>query len=462
MVDDGVILALDIGTTRLKLGLFDGLANLIELASCSYPLHTRGGERVEADPEDWWRGFLDCCARMRHSLSDVRVITMSEASPGTMMLDGGGNPLTPAVPFLDRRSSKQSRRIRLEIGEDQLLEKTGNLPTPGACGASTILWWRENEPALYQKAKVFAQTNTFFGHRLTGHFGIDPSAVSLTAMFNTTRPEDGWNLNIVEQLGLPAQKLPPIVNSCEVLGPLRSDVAKKVHLPEGVPVLMSGNDIALGALSGGLMEQGKVVDIMGTAEILTTCLEAPYPSPNYSNRCHVIPDRWITMYVLNTGGESLRWFAKVFCSDMDLDRFFDVYLPKCIRAALQRETEEGGLDVPKFIPFLSGDYYSPDEVRATITDLHLSHSRDDLLVGMIKTSMELNTKHLRELASKISLSREMILTGGAHSAAFVEAKKRWMGDFEYVIQEQSSLHGAALLGKIFLDRTLAGMGTATT
>jgi len=450
MARKGVILALDIGTTGFKLGLFDREGKLIEMTNTYYPINAYDG-KADSDPEKWWAGFLDCRKRMKSSLKDVEVMPMGVTTPGAMILDKEGNPLTPAVLFMDRRSPEQAQEIRDKIGEERLLSETANLPVPGGCTASTILWWRDNLPEVYKKGHVFAHTNTFFGARLTGKFGMDASTGSLTALFNTTRPEKGWNLEIVRELGIPEEKLPPYVNSWEAVGTLKPEMAKKLNLKAGIPVLMGGNDVACADLSVGLSEQGKIVDIMGTCEILTTCLETPIASPRHNIRCHVIPGRWITMFVLNTGGEAFKWFANVFCQDMSLDSFFKDFLPQALEKVLQREKKGEVLDLPGFLPYLSGDRYSVENIWASITNLHLSHNREDILAGMVKTSMELTAEHIKELSQKVKLSQELILTGGAINPVFIEAKKRWMGDFKYVIKEQSSLQGCAILGKMFLD-----------
>ena len=450
MSGKGVILALDIGTTGFKLGLFDREAELIEMTNCFYPINAYDG-KADSDPGKWWAGFLDCHKRLKSSLKDVEVMPMGVTTPGAMILDGEGNPLTPAVLFMDRRSPEQAQEIRDKIGEERLLSETANLPVPGGCTASTILWWRDNLPEVYRSGHVFGHTNTFFGARLTGKFGMDASTGSLTALFNTTRPEKGWNLEIVRELGIPEEKLPPFVNSWEVVGTLKPEMAKKLNLKAGIPVLMGGNDVACADLSVGLYEQGKVVDILGTCEILTTCLETPIASPRHNIRCHVIPGRWITMFVLNTAGEAFKWFANVFCRDMSLESFFKEFLPETLRKILEREKKGKVLDLPGFLPYLSGDRYSVENIWASITNLHLSHNREDILAGMVKTSMELVAQHLKELSEKVKLSEEMILTGGAINPVFIEAKRKWMGEFKYVIKEQSSLQGCAILGKMFLD-----------
>ena len=36
-----------------------------------------------------------------------------------------------------------------------------------------------------------------------------------------------------------------------------------------------------------------------------TCVDAPVRSPEFNVRCHVLPQRWFSFLVLNTGGKAL-------------------------------------------------------------------------------------------------------------------------------------------------------------
>jgi hypothetical protein len=49
----------------------------------------------------------------------------------------------------------------------------------------------------------------------------------------------------------------------------------------------------------------------------------------------------------------------------------------------------------------------------------------------------------------VQLGRRVITTGGgARIRGYMEVKRRWTGDFEYEYQDQSSLLGAAMLGRM--------------
>ena len=108
-------------------------------------------------------------------------------------------------------------------------------------------------------------------------------------------------------------------------------------------MLTGGNDAVLAALSGGITEPGDISDSCGTCEITSVCLDQPLSSPNFNIRCHVIPGRWITLFVLNTGGKALEWFQHVFCEDMSEQHFYDKYIP----SVLQKFFRSGRCELPK-------------------------------------------------------------------------------------------------------------------
>jgi cell division ATPase FtsA len=49
----------------------------------------------------------------------------------------------------------------------------------------------------------------------------------------------------------------------------------------------------------------------------------------------------------------------------------------------------------------------------------------------------------------VKLGRRVVTTGGgAKIRGYMDVKRRWTGDFEYEYQDQSSLLGAAMLGRM--------------
>lgn len=441
-----VVLAVDAGTTSMKIAIVRDGCEVLASAGRSYPIDIRGME-IDIDTHHWWDSFLSCCLELGSHCPEVEAISLSVSTPGATAFGPDGEALTPAVLFMDGRSGRQAQRIRDIVGEEILLEKTSNLPVSGGCTAATIVWWQEERPELFERAAMFGHTNTLFGKRLTGNWGVDPSTASLTALYNTTTNDGTWNEAIVNALSIPREKLPPIVNSWEPVGELLPGMAEKTGLPAGIPVLMGGNDAMCAALNGGVYREGAVLDVCGTCEIICVGLAKSIPGREYNVRCHVIPGLWSTLYVLNTGGKALEWFYQNFCSGFDADVFYRIYLPKTI----QDYFDEGRRwDLPEYDVFLAGDRYSVEPKRAAFRGLHLNTTREMMLMALIRGNNRYMARHLQEMASRVRLSKRIHLTGGGLSESFIRCKKEWMGDYDYVLRENSSLMGAAQLGHFAL------------
>lgn len=215
--------------------------------------------------------------------------------------------------MLDQRSQRQAQHIIDTVGLKTLLARTGNMPVAGGCSLASILWLRDNLPNVYRQTWVFGHSNTFMGGRLTGRFAIDPSPASLTALYNTVRNDMHWNDEIAGAFGLSLDRLPTILRSFDSVGRVKTTLAGDLGLKRRPHVIIGGNDAVLAAYSVGIENPGDVINVNGTCEISLVCLPRCIYSTNYNVRVHVVPQRWLTLYVMNAGGKALEWFHHTFC-----------------------------------------------------------------------------------------------------------------------------------------------------
>jgi sugar (pentulose or hexulose) kinase len=446
------ILAVDVGTTGFKLAVFtpelDELARFIR----SYPINVYDRVKADVDAEMWWNALKEGCTAVAEHLHDVGVISFSVTTPGLTPMDEDGNAQGPGVLFFDGRSHRQSRAIRAKVGDDWFLEHACNLPVSGGSSLSSILWIRDEQPEIWERTAMFGHTNTYLIKRLTGEWAIDPSTTSITGLYNTRDNDLTWNTPVLEAAGIEPGRLPPLRHSHEAVGTVLPEVAAELGLPSDVQVLTGGNDAVLAALSGGVTENGEIISIIGTAEITYVCVDAPVASPNFNVRCHVVPDRWLTFFVLNAGGQGFEWFKSVFCSEMTDQEFYEDYLPGVLRDFFaQDDLEEAERHLPIYDPFLGGSRYSLSRLTGSFTGLDLESTRDEMLLAVVRGNAMYSGSHLEEVGSHVALGRRVIAAGtGSKIDALMTARRRWFGDYEFEYRDQSSLHGAALLGHRFL------------
>jgi xylulokinase len=449
------ILAIDVGTGRFKLGVYS--RDLIQRCQVVHPYEVNLYNRVFADiePEKWWDALRRCCAAAAPHLGGVGVVSLSVTSPGLVAMAADGTAITPAILFFDGRSLAQAREIRERVGEEHFLRETCNLPVSGGSSLCSMMWVREAEPDLWAAAAKFGHTNTYMAKRLTGEWAVDPSTMSITGMYNTLRHDLTWNERVLDAAGISPALLPPLCHSDEVMGTIRPSVADELGLPAGCPVLIGGNDAVLAALSGGVTEPGQICSVIGTVEITSVCVPRPVASPHFNLRTHVVPNRWLTFFVLNAGGKSLEWFKSVFCSEMTDEEFYNDYLPAVVQRFFASEsvaaTEQ---HLPGYGPFLGGSRYSLERETGFFDRLDLETTRDEMLLALVRGVSQYSGSHLKEVAKFVSLGSSVLITGmGASSDQMLRARKRWFGDYEFLYREQSSLLGAAVLGQMHLNKT---------
>jgi len=445
------ILAIDVGTTAFKIGVFSPDLERRCETSRSYQINLYDHGKADIEPEKWWWALRDSCVELKGFLSSVDIISFSVTTPGFVAMDENGKALGPAILMLDGRSHKQAKEIREKVGEEKFLRETCNLPVSGGSSLCSILWIRENQPKIWDATAKFGHCNTYMVKRFTGEWAIDPSTTSITGLYNTARHDLTWNKDVLTLAEIPETKLPPLMQSYHKVGKILPEIAGELGLPENCDVLCGGNDAVLAALSGGFTSPGDINNICGTCEITNVCVDKPVSSRNFNVRCHVIPNRWMTFFVLNTGGLALDWFHSLFCGEMTQDQFYNEYVPSVLDSFFGRDDRDRlEADLPEYVPFLQGCRYSLEQLTASFSGLTLETTREKMLLGMIKGNAVYHGGHLKEVAKLVKLGRTVMTTGGgAKIRGFLEAKKRWTGDFEYLYQDQSSLLGAAMLGQFY-------------
>jgi sugar (pentulose or hexulose) kinase len=438
------ILAVDIGTTAMKMGIFrestEGLSQLEEFSK-GYPVNMyNNGLFGDIEPEKWQEAFVTGCRQLEEWAPEIDAIALSGTTPGMTAMGADGQALYPAILMLDQRSRSQARRIIERIGLGKLLETTGNMPVAGGCSLASILWIAENEPDIFRKSVVFGHSNTFVGRWLTGTAAIDPSSASLMALYNTVANDLTWNEEIAGAFGLSRDRLPSLIWAHESPGRFRGKLAKDLGFKREPPVVIGGNDAVLAAYSVGVVEPGEAINVNGTCEITLVCLPKCFPSCNYNIRAHVIPGRWLTLYVMNAGGEAFEWFRLLFCSEMTKNDFYRGFIDRAVDEWLDRQSDV------RYIPYLMGSRYCLEPLKASFTGLTRESSREELMAAMVRGLCDYQREHLKEIALEVPLKDKIYVTGGAATPGVLRAKERWMRDCRYEQVEQSSLRGAALLG----------------
>jgi sugar (pentulose or hexulose) kinase len=96
-----LILAVDIGTTSMKMGVFrpaDSTLSLVNEFSQEYEVNIyNNGLCGDIEQDKWKRAFVGGCRAMADTVAGVALICLSGTTPGLTAMDKEGEALYPAI-----------------------------------------------------------------------------------------------------------------------------------------------------------------------------------------------------------------------------------------------------------------------------------------------------------------------------------------------------------------------------
>jgi xylulokinase len=157
------ILAVDHGTSAMKVALADTCGEILAFEFEDTPLYLSPDGGAEQDPDEWWDGFVKATRRLlaNHPVpkEDIVGICVSSQWSGTVAVDEGGRHLMNAIIWMDSRGEPYIRQKNEGILNIQgygilniarWLRSTGGLPAKsGKDPIAHILYLKNERPEIY-------------------------------------------------------------------------------------------------------------------------------------------------------------------------------------------------------------------------------------------------------------------------------------------------------------------------
>jgi xylulokinase len=407
-----MLLGLDLGTSSVKALLMQENGDAVGEGSAPYPVRAPRPGWAESYPDEWWAAVLEAVeAVLGRRGQEVAALGLSGQMHGVVLADEGGLPLRPAVLWADARSGA-ALEAYLGLDED-LRRRLANPPAVGMAGPS-LLWLRDHEPDSYTSARWALQPKDWLRMRLTGDVVAEPSDASATLLYDL--PADDWSHAAVEDLGLRAELLAPLVSSADVAGTLTAEAAEELGLRQGLPVAAGAADTAAAMLGVGLSRPGPVQLTIGTGGQIVTPKERPDVDPHLRTHLYrgALPGLWYAMAAIQNAGLALEWVRKVL----------GVSWGEVYKEAFAVPPGSGGV---AFLPYLSGERtprFDPG-ARGAWTGLGLEHTRGHLLRAALEGVAFALREGLEALEALGVSAPEVRLAGGGASGAGGESGDPW-------------------------------------
>lgn len=426
------ILSVDFGTSSVKAAVVDENCNTISWAKSSYDFNVYDNDKVELDIDVVFNGFVECTRKMREYMDKIELIGYDTFSPSPVFMDEEGDVLYPLITHLDRRSRKQTRQIVKAMGEDAYQKITGILPFTGGASLTSMMWMKENEPGIFNKAYKIGHFNTYIYKKFTGVWATEQVNASMMGIYETIKGT-GWSKEICRAFGIPEEKLPEIKEAGAILGKLRKEVAELTGLREGIPVALGSNDAATAQVGAGNTETGDILDISGSSEMVSILTDKPIVNKKYYLRKAATQGKW-QIFAITIGGFAIDWFRKEFYKEMEINQFYNEYLADVIKNKLHKTTV-------KFWPYLAGDRQSLKKKRGMFSGLTLETSREDMLISIMFGTHNPIVETIDIASKSIQLNRTIKITGGLTEESYISLKKSIFKGYDFETVDDCPIKG---------------------
>lgn len=301
-------LGIDLGTSSVKCVLLDDTQRLIASEHAALTVTRPHDGWAEQSPVDWIAGLERALAALasshRKAMGAVRGIGLSGHMHGATLVDDEDRVLRPCMLWNDTRAHEQAHRLDTARSR----ELSGNILFPGFT-APKVAWLAEHEPAVFERIACVLLPKDHVRLWLTGERVSEMSDASGTGWLDVGTRD--WSKELVDASGLSLAQMPRLVEGSSVSGTVRSALAERFGLPEGVVVAGGGGDNAASACGMGTVAEGQAFVSLGTSGVLFAANDRFMPNAASAVHafCHALPDTWHQMGVILAATDSLNWLA---------------------------------------------------------------------------------------------------------------------------------------------------------
>ena len=155
-------LVMDIGTSSTKISLFNIMGKKLKTHSYSYDVLMPEVGWAEQDPEIWWSAICKLCKNnlKAYEIEKIIAVIVVGQAPSCVPIDVSGNPVRPAILWLDRRSTSQVDWLKIKMQEERVGPISSNR-LDSYFGGVKWLWFIQNQPDLYQQTWKILQANSY-------------------------------------------------------------------------------------------------------------------------------------------------------------------------------------------------------------------------------------------------------------------------------------------------------------
>lgn len=318
MTEKDLILALDNGTQSVRALLFDLHGSLLAKARVPIePYFSPAPGLAEQHPQVFWQALCQACRKLwtvegvdKERIAGVALTTQRS----TMInLDKNGQPLRPAIVWLDQRRTEGLKPVGGLWG---LAFRIAGMTRTAAYlqAEAEANWLRTHQPQIWENTHKYLLLSGYLTYRMTGRFvdsvGCQVGYLPFDYKRLTWAASWDWKWQAVP---IRREMLVELVPPTHLLGEISASAAQETGIPKGLPLIAAAADKACEVIGSGALQPHIGCLSYGTAATINTThrryIEAiplipPYPS--------AVPGAYTLEFQIYRGYWMVSWFKQEF------------------------------------------------------------------------------------------------------------------------------------------------------
>lgn len=357
------LIGIEIGTTRIKTGVYDLEGNQVCEKTKNYNLFfDKKTGMAEANPHDWWNAVIVTLRAATLSLDkkNIAAICIGSHGPTLTALDKNKKSIGNAILWMDKRASREAELISEKIAKESK-DLTWFVPR--------ALWLKNNKPDLFNKVKYFVQPLDYINYKLTGE---------LKTIFASDFIRI-WDDDIIRASRLDHSMFPEPVKMKSLVGKITKTAAGITELPEGIPIIAGtgGADFIEILISSRVLRPGIICDRGGTSQGINLCWNKTFNDKIFFEAPHpLIPRLFHISGLMATTGKSLQWYKELFYGKkMSYEKFFN-----------DAAKSQPGANKLIYLPYLTGERtpWWDANAKGVFFGLSLDHEEKDIVRAILE------------------------------------------------------------------------------
>ena len=272
---DATLLSIDCGTQSLRAMLFDASGHLLHKVKVEYePYVSPRPGWAEQDANFWWKTLCSAVKELKNlapgPFARIRGVGVATQRDTHILVDAEGNPVRPAILWLDTRKARTVYRPslpkRVIFRAAGILE--GVMKVQQDCRTN---WVRQEQPDVWSRTHKALLLSGFINYSLTGVFRDTVAAQIGHVPFNYKAIRWAAPGELPALLvPIERERLPELVPAGSILGRVTAQASEATGIPEGLPVVACASDKGAETVGIGCVGEDRAAVSFGTTATVQT------------------------------------------------------------------------------------------------------------------------------------------------------------------------------------------------